>query len=258
MTGRDSWLCWKDSDVDTKEKGEPCLNKYFSPNDGKPIAWFERDSCKAHAVDGYDDYGQKLESATREKVLTCKNLHADAELKSKQQAAAQERLDRREQQAARRKRFQDIGRYIAEGRFGSLDGYEIALEECLVLRHETHLKFRIANLRDELKSYPTAVGRQRGAADALNRSPAGSRYGRRRRRRVHSSARSWRAGLDRRGIRARQRSWQLKYQVSKWQNPHCPCFLSTINTVRVETPSTYGESRSIFTDKPNREPPARD
>lgn len=136
-----------------KEKGEPGLNKYFSPNDGKPIAWFERDSCKTHAVDGYDDYGQKLEPATREKVLACNKLLADVELKRKQQAATQERRERREQQAARRKRFQDIGRYIAEGRFVTLDGYKIVLEECLVLRHETHLKFRMVNIRDEQKAY---------------------------------------------------------------------------------------------------------
>ncbi len=132
-----------------KEVAKIRSNRFFSPNDGKPIAWFERGTCKIHDADGYDDFGQKLEPATSAKVEECNKLFAEAEEKRKQETAAQERRALREQQDARRKRFQEVGRYVAEGRYVTIDHIKFTFEECLVLRHVTQIKFRIANVRDE-------------------------------------------------------------------------------------------------------------
>jgi len=136
--------------------GAPSEHRYFSEYDGKPVAWFERDSCVARGSPGYDDLGQELEPATKEKVMACRAFFADLERKGRQQAEAQARREEQQKRAARRRRFQEIGRYIARGNFVVRDGYKIVFEECLVLRYETRLKFRIANLRDPAKKYVDA------------------------------------------------------------------------------------------------------
>lgn len=136
------------------EKAGASDNKYFSPNDGKPIAWFERDSCRMHTADGYDDLGQKLEPATKAKVESCEKARAEAERRSKAKAERDGRQAQLAEQAARQKTFRDIGRYIAQGRFVVIDGIKVVYEESVVLKSQTNVKFRIANIRDEQKTYP--------------------------------------------------------------------------------------------------------
>lgn len=133
-----------------KDKGQPDTNIYFNARDGRNKVWFPVDSCEARDTPGYDDRGRKLVPATAEKVDKCEKERAETERLRKEKA---DRQARRAEQAARRKEFRETGRYIAEGRFTMIDGVKIVLEETVVLKDQTRVKFRIANIRDELKTY---------------------------------------------------------------------------------------------------------
>ena len=131
------------------QQGKPKSNNYFDFKTGTPKAWFLPGTCETRDRDGYDDLGRKLEPATSEKVESCGKLRSEADRRLKQQAEAQQRRERREQQNARKQRFQEIGRYLAVGRWVEIDGLKFVLEEVVVMRHETYIKFRVVNVRDE-------------------------------------------------------------------------------------------------------------
>ena len=136
-----------------KDKAQPDTSKYFNARDGRNKVWFPVDSCEARSTPGYDDRGRKLEPATAEKVDKCEKERAETERLHKEKADRQARQARRAEQAARRKEFRETGRYIAEGRFAMIDGVKIVLEETVVLKDQTRVRFRIANIRDEQKTY---------------------------------------------------------------------------------------------------------
>jgi hypothetical protein len=124
-------------------------NKYFSVFDGKNKAWFVHGTCELRRMNGYDDRGQPLEPATAERVDQCEKIQVEADRRHRQQAAAQEQRERREEVKSRRLRFQSIGRYVASGHFTTLDGIRFFFDECIVLDDELHLKFRVVNVRDD-------------------------------------------------------------------------------------------------------------
>lgn len=124
-------------------------NKYFSVWDGKNKVWFVHGTCEIRKMAGYDDRGRPLEPASAERVDYCEKLQFEADRRRNQQAAAVARRERRDEEKSRRLRFQPIGRYIASGRFITLDGIRFYFDECVVLHDELHLKFRVVNGRDD-------------------------------------------------------------------------------------------------------------
>lgn len=135
-----------------KEGAESTPNRYFSENDGKPIVWFDRNTCRMHDADGFDDRGNPREAATPQKVDSCEQQWAMDERKRRHQAEAQAQRERSAQQATRRERFQEIGVYRAVGRWTKIDGFKFYLEQIVVLRQETRITFRVVQALDETRS----------------------------------------------------------------------------------------------------------
>lgn len=134
-------------------------NRYFNARDGKYKVWFIEGTCQTRDAEGYDDRGHKLLPATAELVERCEKLQADAEQQRRNEAERQSRRELLEQQKTRRHEFQDIGTYAATGRYTVIDGIKFAFEECVVLRHETRLKFRLATLGTDAESGGFTRGR---------------------------------------------------------------------------------------------------
>jgi len=137
--------------VPLDEHGNPKPNRYFN-RIGESKVWFPIGRCDTRDRDGFDELGRKYERGTREKIEYCQKLSAEEDRRRKQQAETQEQRQRREQQTARRRHFQELGRYVAVGRFVTIDGIRFSFLECLVLKRETCIKFRIDNLRSEQAS----------------------------------------------------------------------------------------------------------
>lgn len=129
----------------SKVAGRRDPNEYFNASDGKNKVWFVEGSCEIRNEDGYDDRGRKLVPATAGMVDSCEKLRAAAEEQQKREAEQQSRRDLVDQRRARLHQFQEIGTYTAAGRYTVIDGVKIVFEQCDVLRHETRIKFRIAN-----------------------------------------------------------------------------------------------------------------
>jgi hypothetical protein len=123
-------------------------NHYFNAHDGGNKVWFVQGSCEARNAEGFDDRGRRLVPATAEWVEHCEDLRAQAEQRRQKDAEKQARRELYQKQKARKREFREIGVYTAIGRFTVLDGVKITFEECVVLRHETRLKFRVSRLRD--------------------------------------------------------------------------------------------------------------
>jgi hypothetical protein len=134
-------------------------NRYFNARDGKYKVWFVAGTCQTRDAEGYDDRGRKLLPATPELVDSCERLHAEAEQQRRSDAERQSRRQLLEQQKTRQHEFQEIGTYTAAGRYTVIDGTKLAFEECVVLRRETRLKFRLARLGADAESGGTTKGR---------------------------------------------------------------------------------------------------
>jgi hypothetical protein len=132
--------------IGEKDGASGDANHYFNPHDGGTKVWFVQGTCETRASEGYDDRGRKLIPATAELVDRCEKLQAEAERQRESAAQKQARKEFVERRKARRHEFQEIGTYTTAGRFTIIDSIKFVFEGCEVLRRETRLKFRIANL----------------------------------------------------------------------------------------------------------------